>query len=145
MEVVDTLDIDGNQWEIRDTKARNDIATIKQLFTVETIQTIDLTLNAGYSATMKEIRQIQKYGKLYIGLLIMDNLSGENIGTNDTADISKINMSLNQTVYAMGIDYLSSKPVRASISRQGIISLQETAGVTDGNNRLRIPIIWIEK
>lgn len=30
MEVVNTLDIDGTQWEIQDAKARNDIAVLKE-------------------------------------------------------------------------------------------------------------------
>lgn len=29
MEIVNTLDIDGTQWEITDTQARNDIANLK--------------------------------------------------------------------------------------------------------------------
>lgn len=138
------IDIGGVQWNIKDKQARNDIETIKQLLTVEILPKIDLTLNDGYSAITPEIRQIQKYGKLYMGLLFIDNLSGQNIGTNEIVNISQINISLKQTTYAVGIDYLSSKPIRASISRTGIISFQETAGITDGDNRLRVPITWIE-
>ena len=44
----------------------------------------------------------------------------------------------------MGIEYLSSNPVRIYIGKNGDLTLQESAGVTDGNNRLRIPVIWIE-
>lgn len=138
------IDIGGTQWNVKDSQARNDIEAIKQLFTVKTIEKIDLTLNNGYSAVTPEIRDIQKYGKLYMGLLFIDNLSGESIGTNDIANISRINMSLQQTTYAIGIEYFSSKPVRVAIDRTGIITFLETAGVTDGNNRLRIPLIWIE-
>lgn len=138
------IDIGGTQWNVKDTQARNDIEAIKQLFTTETIQRIDLTLNNGYSAVTPEIRQIQKYGKLYMGLLFVDNLSGYNIGTNDIANFAKANISLLQTTFAIGIDYSTSKPVRASISKTGIISLQESTGVIDGDNRIRVPIIWIE-
>lgn len=38
MEVVNTLDIDGTQWEIKDQTARNDITTIKQ--SINDIQTL---------------------------------------------------------------------------------------------------------
>ena len=144
MEVVDILDIDGNQWEIRDAKARNDIETIKQSMTVEEVPIIEITLNDGYSATKKQIRNVQKYGKLYMGLLFIDNLSGKNIGTNEIANFGKVNISLNMGVYAVGIEYFSSKPVRSSITRTGVLALQESAGVTDGDNRIRIPITWIE-
>ena len=144
MEVVDILDIDGNQWEIRDAKARNDIETIKQSMTVEKMQNIKITLNNGYSADTADIRNVQKYGKLYMGLFFIDNLSGKNIGTNEIANFGKANISLNIGVYAVGIEYFSSKPVRSSITRTGVLALQESAGITNGNNRIRIPITWIE-
>ena len=38
MEVVNTLEIDGNQWNIQDSEARNDIATIKE--NISNIQTL---------------------------------------------------------------------------------------------------------
>lgn len=38
MEVVNTLDIDGTQWEMQDSVARNDIATIKE--NISNIQTL---------------------------------------------------------------------------------------------------------
>ena len=144
MEVVNTLDIDGSQWELQDVKARNDIAEIKQLFTVEKVQDINLTLNTGYSASESNIREIQKYGKLYMGLLYIDNLAGQGIGTTITSYISKINISLKQNVYAIGIEYLSSKPVRVAISSNGLISISESPGVTNGTNCFRVPITWIE-
>ena len=137
------IDIGGTQWNVKDSQARNDIVTIKQLMTVEEIPTIEITINNGYTATEKRINHIQRYGKLYMGLLFIDNLSGKNIGTNEVADFGTANISLNIGVYAMGIEYFSSKPVRASITRNGTLSLQESAGVTDGDNRLRIPITWI--
>lgn len=144
MEVVNTLDIDGTQWEIQDVKARNDIETIKQSMTPKEMPKIEITLNNGYSATIKEIRDVQKYGKLYMGLLFIDNLSGKNIGTIDIANFGKANINLIADTYAIGIEYLSSSPVRSSITKTGVFQLQESVGVTDGNNHLRIPIIWIE-
>lgn len=144
MEVVNKLDIDGTQWEIQDAEARNAIAAIKQLMTPEVMPNIEITLNNGYSATEKHISNIQKYGKLYMGLIFIDNLSGENIGTNDVARFGKANISLNAGVYSMGIEYFSSMPVRSSIDKTGNLALQESKGITNGNNRIRIPITWIE-
>ena len=138
------IDIGGTQWNVKDKQARNDIETIKQLMTPEEMPKIEITLNDGYTATEKEIRNIQKYGKLYMGLLFIDNLSGENIGTNEIANFGKANINLITGTYAVGIEYLSSIPVRSSITRAGVLALQESKGVTDGNNRLRIPVIWIE-
>ena len=137
------IDIGGTQWNIKDKQARNDIEAIKQSMTVESIPKIEITLNNGYSAIIKEISNVQRYGKLYMGLMFIDDLSGENIGTNDVASFGKANISLNAGVYSMGIEYFSSMPIRASIDRNGNLALQESKGVTNGDNRLRIPIIWI--
>lgn len=138
------IDIGGTQWNVKDKQARNDIEAIKQSMTVETMPNIEITLNNGYTATEKHIRNVQKYGKLCMGLLFIDNLSGENIGTNEVARFGKINISLNESVYSMGIEYISSMPVRVSINKTGNLALQESKGVTNENNRLRFPIIWIE-
>ena len=138
------IDIKGVQWNIKDKQARNDIEVLKQLMTAEQMPNIEITLNNGYSAETKEIRYIQRYGKLYMGLMFIDNLSGVNVGTNDVASFGKANISLVTGTYAMGIEYFSSKPVRSSITKTGDLALQESAGVTDGDNRLRIPVIWIE-
>lgn len=138
------IDIGGIQWNVKDSQARNDIEAIKQSMTVEEMPKIEITLNNGYSAPVKEIRNIQRYGKLYMGLVFIDNLSGANIGTTDVADFGTVNISLKTTTYAMGIEYLSSMPVRFSIGRTGTLAFQESKGVTNGNNRLRIPVIWIE-
>lgn len=138
------IDIGGTQWNIKDKQARNDIEAIKQLMTPEVMPDIEITLNNGYSAVKKSVTTIQKYGKLYMGLLFLDDLSGENIGTNEVANFGKINISLNRGVYSMGIEYFSSMPVRSSIGKTGNLALQESKGITNGNNHIRIPIIWIE-
>lgn len=144
MEVVNTLDIDGSQWEIQDVEARNKITTIEDFLTTKVMPNITITLNNGYSASKKEISYVQKYGKIYIGLLFIDNLAGKDIGTNNVAYFGKVNISLNKSVFAVGIDYLSSFPVRVSITENGTLSFMESKGVTSGNNHLRIPITWIE-
>lgn len=138
------IDIGGTQWSVKDKQARNDIEAIKQLMTPKVMPKIEITLDNGYSATVKEIRHVQKYGKLYMGLLFIDNLSGEKIGTNDELYFGTANIKLIEITYAVGIEYISSMPVRSSIHKNGAIALQESAGITNGNNRLRIPIIWIE-
>lgn len=138
------IDIGGTQWNVKDREARNNIEAIKQLMTPEEMPKIEITLNDGYTATIKELRNVQRYGKLYMGLLFIDNLSGQNIGTNEMAEFGKVNINLKVATYAVGIEYFSSMPVRSSITRAGVLALQESKGITDGDNRLRIPVIWIE-
>lgn len=138
------IDIGGTQWNVKDREARNDIATIKQLITPEVLPNIEITLNSGYNGYRSSIINIQKYGKLYMGLIFINDLAGEKIGTNDEVDFAIANISLNNRVDAIGIEFFSSKPVRVSIHKNGAIHMQESAGVTSGNNSLRIPITWIE-
>ena len=144
MEIANILDIDGTQWEIQDAEARNKITVIEDFLTAKEMPDISITLNNGYSVSTKLIRHVQKYGKLYTGLLFIDDLEGNYIGTNNIAAFGKVNISLNQRVDAIGIEYLNSKPVRLSIEKNGDINMQESAGITPGKNRIRIPITWLE-
>lgn len=59
MEVVDTLDIDGTQWEIQDVKARGRIAEIA----AETNKIIDTTIDGTFkfSVKMKYLGEDTKY------------------------------------------------------------------------------------
>lgn len=41
MEVVNTLDIDGTQWELQDVEARNKIATIEEKTTIKITKKVD--------------------------------------------------------------------------------------------------------
>ena len=144
MEVVNTLDIDGTQWEIQDAEARNKLAVIEDFLTAKEMPSINIKFNNGYHAKESLINFVQKYGKLYMGLLYIDNLSGNGIGTNDETYFGNVDISLNTRVDAVGIEYLSSKPVRVSIDKNGSVHMQESAGITNGDNRIRIPITWIE-
>ena len=144
MEIVDTLDIDGTQWKVQDTEARNKIAVIEDFLTAKKMPDINIKLNNGYNAREKFIGYVQKYGKLYMGLLYINNLSGNGIGTNTETYIGNVDISLNNRADAVGIEYISSKPVHVSISKTGNVHMQESAGITNGNNCIRIPITWIE-
>ena len=59
MEVVNTLDIDGSQWEIQDVKARNRIEEV----VAENSKLIDVTLGGtfNFSAKMKYLGEDETY------------------------------------------------------------------------------------
>ena len=144
MEVVNTLDIDGTQWEMQDEKARNDIATIKQSLEIKSIRNIQIILEAGYTATAAFIQDIQKYGRLCKGLLVIDNISGQNIGTTSTVLIGKINRNVLGSNFALGLDYSTGKIARILLASDGSIIIAESLGINNGNNNIRTPIIWFE-
>lgn len=59
MEVVNTLDIDGTQWKIRDEEARNEIATLKNKLS-EIINTV-FDGTATFNAHMKYLGEDNNY------------------------------------------------------------------------------------
>ena len=98
MEVVDTLDIDGNQWEIRDTKARNRIEEV----VVENSKIIDIILEGTFIfyAKMKYLGEDKTYkyysfwwnpqNQSYKGSLDAINILPQNTNTDKI-----INLNLN--------------------------------------------------
>ena len=47
MEIVNTLDIDGSQWELQDVEARNKIAVLEESFNFLTDYKKDIEINTG--------------------------------------------------------------------------------------------------
>ena len=144
MEIVNTLDIDGTQWELQDVEARNDIATIKQSLEIKSISDIPIILEAGYTATGASIVDIQKYGRLCRGLLYINNISAQYIGTTTTVLIGKIERNVLGSNYALGLEYLTGKIARVLLAEGGYLYITESLGINNGDNRIRIPIIWFE-
>lgn len=101
MEVVDTLDIDGNQWEIRDTKARNRIEEV----VVENYKIIDIILDGTFIfyAKMKYLGEDKTYkyysfwwdsqNRSYEGSLNVINILPQN---KDTDKILALNLNILQ-------------------------------------------------
>lgn len=138
------VDIKGVQWELKDEVARSEIATMKQLLEIETISDVPIILKNGYTATMASIQNIQKYGRLYKGLLYIDNLNGSVVGTTSSGYIGDINRNVLGGNFALGLEYLTGSVIRILIANGGIIQLTESLGVNKGSNRIRTPIIWFE-
>lgn len=144
MEVVHTLDIDGTQWELQDVEARNKITGIEQLLKTETVNDISINLNSGNSAKQAQIRSIQKFGKMYTGLIFIQNLSASNIGTLNRSNVGTINVNVLKDTCALGFDFINSKTVRFRITSDKKIYIEESPGVAKGNNLMFAQIIWIE-
>ena len=68
MEVVNTLDIDGTQWEIQDVEARNKIATLEMKTTVKVTNKIK---NKNIIMNLIEINN-EKFLQLHIEALYWD-------------------------------------------------------------------------
>ena len=81
MEVVNTLDIDGTQWEIQDVKARNQIATIEEKTTIKITKKVD---EATVKMNLVEING-EKFIQLHLSGYYHSGIIGETIAnfTND--------------------------------------------------------------
>ena len=144
MQDVKIIDIDNVQWNIKDQEARNKITTLEESLTVKDIGEIAITLKEGYTATEANILSISKYGKLNIGGLSITNLAGNNIGTTISTPIGNINRNIGNSVSAVFIEYISQKPVRVSIQKNGVVVISESGGITPGSNAIRGQVIWLD-
>ena len=102
MEVVNTLDIDGTQWEIQDVKARNRIEEV----VVENSKIIDIILEGTFifKAKMKYLGEDETYKYynfwwgpqhgLYEGTLNAIDIMPQN---TDTDQILSLNLNILQT------------------------------------------------
>ena len=141
---VKIVDIDGSQWNMKDQVARDKITEIEQLLKTEVVNNIPINLNSGNNADEARITSIQKFGKMYIGLIILENINANNIGTINRADIGTVNINVLNSTYSLGFDYKSGKTVRIRVNPDKNITIEESSGITNGNNGIRVPITWIE-
>ena len=141
---VKIVDIDGSQWNMKDQEARNKVTEIEQLLKTEVVNEIQINLNSGNSANEAKITSIQKFGKMYVGLIIIENANANNIGTLNRVNLGTVNINVLNDTYSLGFDYHTGKNVRIRISPEKTFSIEESAGVSNGMNGIRAPITWIE-
>ena len=138
------IDIQGVQWELKDQVARDRIVEMEQLLKTEVIDNIPINLNSGNNADEARITSIQKFGKMYVGLIIIENIDANNVGTLSSVNVGTVNVNVLNSTYSLGFDYKSGKTVRIRINPDKNITIEESSGVSNGNNGIRAPITWIE-
>ena len=144
MQDVKIVDIDNEQWNMKDQEARNKIAEIEQLLKTKVVADIPIVLNSGNSASQMKIISIQKFGKMYTGLILIENLNAKNIGTLNRADIGTVNINVLADAYSLGYDYQSGNTIRIRVTPDKKIFIEESRGVANGSNGIYAQITWIE-
>lgn len=142
---VKIIDIDGVQWDVKDQVARDKIITINEQLTVKEVSDIPIILNEGYTAKSAIISSIIKYGKMHCGTVVINNVSGNNIGTTITAVLGKVSINTFKTVVSVGIEYKRGVPCRLTVDNRGNFSISESMGVMQGDNAIIAQLIWIEE
>ena len=145
MEVVNTLEIDGIQWNIQDSGARNKIAVIENNQIPIALQDTPITLNSGYTASSAKFFSHHKVGKIHFAIVSIENIEGAKIGTTETAYCGKIPFKAFGMTSFILFDYINAKIVRCFIDEGGNFSIGESNDVVQGNNHLYGEAIWVER
>lgn len=144
MEVVNTLDIDGTQWEMQDVVARNRIAELEKSLIPQSLDDINIPMNEGYSSILAVLRSHYKIGKIHFAIVQIDNIAGKDIGTNVTANIGRINIKPVKTTSFLLNDYRNNIVIRSSIANDGTITMDESVGLVQGDNVCLGELIFAE-
>lgn len=96
---------------------------------------VDYQLLSGVSANGIAISDMNYLnGNIGVFQFRIDNINATNIGTVSTVPIATCNLRPKQNTYAIGMDYVSGRPVRIEITTNGDIYINESLGVSSGNN-----------
>lgn len=144
MEKASIIDIQGVQWAIKDQEATDNINAIKDRLTPKKLNGMSIEMNEGYSANTALILNVVQFGRIHIGNIFIDNISGNNIGTTNEAKFGIVPFKPFDIIHALCLEYETGKVARIGIQENGDISFLESLGVPNGNNKIRGQIIWIE-
>ena len=144
MAEVKIVDIDGSQWNMKDQVARDKIAELEEKFSVQDLADIDIELKPGYTATQAKFINHYKVGKIHFMAMRLDNIAGDKIGTEQTANIGLINIRPRKDTYFLLNDYKNNKTLRCFIANDGTIAVGESGGIISGNNICLGELIFAE-
>lgn len=144
MEVVNTLDIDGTQWEITDTKAREDIANLKLNQENIELGRIELPLKQPYTATDIKLLGVCRMGKLIFGCIRITNLTGENVGTNSVLQIADFPFDITAYTECIAVDMNTNNAYRMQIFTDKHMTIVSTPNLINGSNELTANFICFE-
>ena len=145
MEVVNTLDIDGTQWEIQDTEARNKIANLENNDIAQDLGNVSMNILQGYKAVDSYMFNHYKIGKIHFMSVVLTNIEGENIGTTNTAKIAQTNLRPKNQTYFILNDYQNKATLRCQINKDGTIDIGESVGVVPSSNQSLGVLIFAEE
>ena len=144
MEVVNTLEIDGIQWNIQDSGARNKIAVIEDLLTTKVLENPTITKNPETNWQDFVIENHYSFGKIHFIYIRLENVSNDYIGTNLSLNVCKFNiMPIRETSFMM-FDYKNGRTMRCLFQTDGQFVIGESNGVVSGNNMCLGELIFAE-
>lgn len=144
MQDVKIIDIDNEQWNMKDQEARNRIATLEKLFITEDLPDVEINLYKGYTAM--DIRGYAHYkiGKIHFVTFIIRELAGNEIGTGNTAYIGLTNLRPKKETSFIMNDYKNKATLRCYIQPDGTFAVAESMGSVSGDNTSYGELIFAE-
>ena len=128
------IDIGGVQWNIKDKDARDRITVMEDLLTVKVLPNLTVNRGAGYSWTSFQLYNHYSFGKIHFVYIRLQNISGSNIGTTNSAKIGLLNIKPVKETSFMMFDYINGRTMRCYLDIDGFFTIGESNGVSSGNN-----------
>ena len=144
MEVVNTLEIDGIQWNIQDSGARNKIAVIEDLLTTKVLENPTITKNPETNWKGFVIENHYSFGKIHFIYIRLGNVSNDYIGTIRSVNVCKFNIMPIRDTSFMLFDYINGRTMRCLFQTDGQFVIGESNGVVSGNNMCFGELIFAE-
>ena len=144
MEVVNTLDIDGTQWEIQDAEARNKIAVLEDFITTKVLPNPVITKKPGSNWNLFQLYNHYSFGKIHFIYIRLQDVSNNAIGSTKSIHIANINIKPVKDTSFMLFDYVNGKVMRCYLDVNGDFVIGESNGISSGNNACFGELIFAE-
>lgn len=141
---VKIVDIDGEQWNIKDQESRKKIATIEENIATQDLPDVQITMKDGYTCKSIQITNHYKAGKIHFAVIRIEDLSGDGVGGTRTINIASTDLIPKKFTTYIARDYRALATARVSLEIDGSISIGESNGISNGNNVLIGEIIFAE-
>lgn len=141
---VKIIDIDNEQWNMKDQEARNRTANLEKLFVAEDLANVEFNLNSGY--TVSDIRGYSHYkiGKIHFVTFLIRDLAGALIGTGETVFVAKTNLRPKKETSFLMNEYKNKAMLRCYITPDGTLAVAESVGSVSGSNTSYGELIFAE-
>lgn len=141
---VKIVDIDSEQWNMKDQNARDRLDVLEEKQNAANGEQISVSLASGVSASGIQFINHVKLGKLHYALLDISNLNASFVGTTTSGNIGQTSIRPFTTFYAFSTDYKTGTSIRIGINPNGQLTHGESYGMNKGNNQIRCPMWWME-
>ena len=141
---VKIVDIDNEQWNMKDQEARNRTANLEKLFVTEDLPDVEINLNAGYTAMEIKGYAHYKIGKIHFITFLIRELAGDKIGTGNTANIATTNLRPKKETSFIMNDYKNKAILRCYVDTDGTLAMAESVGSVSGSNTSYGELIFAE-